>query len=575
MLQDQKLGRKVNVYANIGAVGVLVFLVQRILDGSLYLAIVLSCALSLIVAARLLIHLKKSPALAGHFITLGAFISIAGPQIKEGGFDSHTLWLVSIVPLIAGDLLGPRGIPGYFLLSALSISAPWLTQFTNLSYPEPHPLEPLEVVFIRIIGAITVTAVCVHVAKEYDGYVVELASNRGEIFKTHQEAEALNQEKTSFLRQMSREIRAPLNGIKGMTQVWVRQPQEKDIAEAVGTMDRCANNLLSIINDAQDLSQIGEHQFEINAQPFSISQMVHDIVLLFQGKAQKKNIDLVAFGSSEECFGVGDQKRLTQVLSNLIGNAIKFSDEGRVELRWRWLDPPTTSSPSRIKFEVSDEGIGMSKSQVDSLFTEFTQVHEDESVRRGGTGLGLAISKSLVESMGGTLKVDSQAGRGSCFRIEMPMTMSTIEDIEATTQEKADQAQLNSRVLLLDDDLASLWVQRLALEGMGCKVECARNAASALALAERKSFDLAIFDLRMPDITGIQALEKLREQPGENAGIPAIALTASAEPEDKQACLAAGFKQVLVKPFDYQELKDAISNHGKQSSVHNELERAS
>lgn len=175
---------------------------------------------------------------------------------------------------------------------------------------------------------------------------------------------------------MSREIRAPLNGIKGMTQVWVRQSMAQDIADSVGTMDRCANNLLSIIRDAQDLSQVGEHQFEIETHPFTISRMVEDVILLFQAKAQRKNIELVAQGDSEQCFGIGDEKRLTQVLSNLIGNAIKFSDQGQVELRWHWCTKATKDEPTEFRSRSATKALACPKSSSTACspsFREYTK----------------------------------------------------------------------------------------------------------------------------------------------------------------------------------------------------------
>lgn len=569
MPQKLALGKKICLYSYIGGAGLAVFVVRRLLDGSMHLVLLFSAALALLICARVLTYLDKRPTLASHLVTMAAFVAVAGAQLKDGGKSSPSMWLISIVPLIAADLLGPKQILNYFVLSALCVSAPWIAEWLDWSYPSLLLLSPTEILTIRILAAVVVTTVCVNVGKEYDNYVVQLADKRGEVFKTHQEAQSLNQEKTEFLRQMSREIRAPLNGIKGMTQVWVRQKLDAETAESVATMDRCANNLLSIINDAQDLSQVEEHQFEITSYPFSISRMVNDIVYLFQGKAQEKNIELYAFGASENCFGIGDEKRLTQILSNFVGNAVKFSDQGRVELRWRWTD-------TGVRFEVSDEGIGMSQSQVDSLFTEFTQVHEEESVRRGGTGLGLTISKSLVEAMGGTLIVESEAGRGSCFRFDLPMQSCSLEQLEAHAKQDCSisSSQLDLRILLLDDDLASLWVQRLALESMGCRVECAKTASSALCLAKRKPFDLAIIDLRMPDTNGIEALAMLREQAGQQTQIPAIALTASADPNDKKACLDAGFAELLTKPFDYKALQCAVSKHSKTSSPPIHLERA-
>lgn len=568
MQQSQKLVKKINTYALIGGGGISAMLIQRLLDGSLYLSVLLSCAIAFVLGARTLTHLNRNLTVASHFIAIGAYIALSGAQLQDGGKDSMSLWLISIVPLIAGDLLGHTRILGYFLLSVLGISAPWIAEFFGWRYPAPIPLSDAEIVFMRVIGAIVVTAVCLHVSKEYDVFVVELAQKRAQVFKTHNQAQSLNQEKTSFLRQMSREIRAPLNGIKGMTQVWVRQDLDEETAEAVGTMDRCADNLLSIINDAQDLSRVGEHQFEICIRPFCISRMVDDVAMLFRGKAREKHIDLVAHGSSEDSIGLGDEKRLTQVLSNLVGNAIKFSDRGLVELRWRWTD-------HGVKFEVRDEGIGMSKSQVDSLFTEFTQVHEEESLRRGGTGLGLTISKSLVEAMGGTMKVESEAGCGSCFRVELPMARSDHATLQAQTEQEAQVVQLDAHVLVLDDDLASLWVQRLALENMGCRVDCTKTAASALELLQQKPFDLAIIDLRMPDTNGIEALSLLRSELGPDRSFPAIALTASAEPEDRQACLEAGFAEVLVKPFDYKVLQRAVSQYSVKDAGSDQMEQAS
>lgn len=471
-----------------------------------------------------------------------------------------TTWLISLIPLAAGDLLGPRGILIYSVPCVLSISAPWLLEYFDLSYPNFIPLSQLDIVLLRVVGVVGVTAVSIHVAREHDFQVLKLNQQSSQILETHQAAEALNQEKTSFLRKMSRQIRAPLNGIKGMTQVWVRQESDSETREAVGTMDRCANNLLTIISDAQDLSLVDNQQFEIEMHPFSIARVVKDVEDLFKAKAKEKGIELVSSGHSQHPYGIGDEKRITQILSNLIGNAIKFSDQGQVALRWRWLES-SSDEPPRIIFEVTDEGIGMSVSQLDSLFMEFTQVHQDESVRRGGTGLGLTISKKLVEAMGGEMVVESALHEGSCFRFEIPMHMASGETDVMKGSLKQSEKLTGMRILLVDDDFASLWVERMALEMMGCEVHSAQNAQEAVALAQHKDFLLAIIDLRMPNIDGIQTLKQLRALECPSSMTPAIALTASAETQDRERCLNGGFEQVLTKPFDFETLHQTISQY--------------
>lgn len=236
----------------------------------------------------------------------------------------------------------------------------------------------------------------------------------------HLQAKAHDQEKTRFLEQMSQEIRTPMKDIKQVTQRWSAQPLSPELRESVDVMDRCADHLLGMLRDIRDLSTIQNGAFSIVQEPFLVNTAVRDVVRLFEAKAQSKGLELLLEGPAHDHWVLGDAQRLVQVLSNLVGNAIKFTDEGSITLHWQALDD------AQFRFDVIDQGIGMSPEQLGRLFQDFTQVHLDEGVARGGTGLGLTISKALSEAMGGQLQATSTLGEGSVFSLAVPLSTTQI-----------------------------------------------------------------------------------------------------------------------------------------------------
>lgn len=355
-----------------------------------------------------------------HLCSVGCTIAVGGSHIQDGIMGSLSLWVIAIIPITAGHLLGKRAIAGYALLSAFFIALAYWGPTTGFTYPIPIELIMFDWVSLRVLAFSILTLVSLQMAKETERQIYETASRAVQVQSAHLQAKTHDQEKTRFLEQMSQEIQTPMKDIKQVTQRWSGQPLSSELQESVQVMDRCADHLLGMLSDIRDLSTIQKGVFSIVQEPFLVNTAVQDVVRLFEAKAQSKGLALLLEGPAQAHWVLGDAKRLVQVLSNLVGNALKFTDHGSVTLRWQILED------ALLRFDVVDQGIGMSPEQVDRLFQDFTQVHLDEGVTRGGTGLGLTISKALSEAMGGELRATSSLGQGSVFSLVIPLAATQI-----------------------------------------------------------------------------------------------------------------------------------------------------
>lgn len=367
-----------------------------------------------------------------------------------------------------------------------------------------------------------------------------------------QQAEQASRAKSAFLATMSHEIRTPMNGVLGTARLLQDEGLNQQQAYYVDVINRSGSTLLAILNDVLDYSKIEAGHLEIRPVDFDLPAMVQDVKQLLQGRAAEKQLQLSCLVESElSCYWHGDMTRISQVLNNLVGNAIKFTDDGYVDI-YVAEDPDNLG---HIVFEVSDSGIGISPSEQQNLFDAFTQASGGLS-SKGGTGLGLAISKKIVEAMGGELNLESTLGEGSRFWFSIPLSQGN--KVEAKNSES--NGQLKAKVLLVEDNPVNQLIAEGFLNSLGHQVDTADNGTQAIALYQQNGYDLALLDINLPDCNGVELMAQLRALNSDNRSIPMIAVSAHVFNEEVESYLAAGFDGYLPKPLNKDELCKRIQN---------------
>ncbi|MDW2013603.1 TMAO reductase system sensor histidine kinase/response regulator TorS, partial [Vibrio sp. Vb0301] len=379
------------------------------------------------------------------------------------------------------------------------------------------------------------------------------------------EAEQASRANSAFLATMSHEIRTPMNGVLGTARLLMDSglnPIQKRYAEII---NRSGKTLLAILNDVLDYSKIEAGHLEIRRLGFDLHQMVEDTFQLMNSRAQEKQL-LFSYHIESDVsrYWKGDVTRISQVLNNLVGNAIKFTEDGEIDI-YVSLNP---EDESQVLFEVSDTGIGISKKDQKTLFDAFTQA-EGGLNQIGGTGLGLAISKRIVEAMGGVLEVDSEEGEGSRFWFSIPLEES--EPVEIGVVASA-RCKVKAKVLLVEDNEVNRVVAEGFLQSMGHQVVMAEDGLQAERIIDKQDFDIALVDINLPDCDGTDLIQRLkrieRNKPGDKAlsPTPMIAVSAHVFAEEVERYLAAGFDGYLPKPVEKEALATLIQDvlDGKQ-----------
>ncbi len=390
-------------------------------------------------------------------------------------------------------------------------------------------------------------------------------------------AEQANRLKSEFVANMSHEIRTPLNGVMGMAQLLRMADLPEREAHYVDTILTSGEALLTLINDILDLSRIEAGLLELDCRVFRIEDVVRQVMGAVEGPALQKGLGLKTHLGVGEVVR-GDANRLRQVLTNLVGNAVKFTEKGHVTLSC------IRTSRHRVRFEVEDTGPGIPADQVGIIFDRFRQADAEEARRHGGSGLGLAICKELVELAGGSIDVESEPGRGACFRVELALPAAGAEAEQdaghgvsrpelVTVPEpdgfaaRARLAAGNARgvdlapleILLAEDNRTNQALFEQVVTGAGHDLKIVSTGGAALAALEAKRFDIIILDQEMPEFSGLEVARRVRAGRGPNADVPIIAVTAHAMVGTREKLLAAGANAFLTKPIDVRLFLDTIA----------------
>ena len=379
-----------------------------------------------------------------------------------------------------------------------------------------------------------------------------------QLIQTREEAEQANRAKTDFLAMMSHELRTPMNGVSGMLQLLETTEMTEEQVEYAALASESTEHLLKVINDILDFSRIERSTLELEHIPFNLADLINTSAQAFQHSAGQRGLQL-QLSIPDDLPGLhvlGDPTRIRQILVNLIGNALKFTEHGRVLIEPR--SQPLDHELIWFTCTVSDSGIGISTDKLESMFNAFQQADSSISRRYGGTGLGLPIARTLAERMGGTLHAKSEEARGSVFTLEIPLALHhPVAPGSRPAPEAEPVLPAGRRVLLVEDNKVNQSVIAAMLSSLGYEVSVVSDGAQAIHRANTECFAAILMDCRLPIIDGYEATRQIRQLTGGTA-LPIIALTANALQGDRETCLLAGMNDYLAKPFKRADLEQIL-----------------
>jgi len=489
--------------------------------------------------------------------------------LAKGGIRSPGLAWFVVIPVLARACVGSRWVPAS---AAFSLGFVILCAGLDLAgVPLPEGPTGAQLEIERLVSLSASILLCAGIVQMH-GIFEEEAQLA--LVSARDAANAASRAKSLFVANVSHEIRTPMTAILGYTDVLAEEGlSEGERSDAIETLRRNGHHLLALINDMLDLSKIEAGGLEVRLSETSLISVAQHVAALLRERARAKGLSLeLELGSELPSAIISDPLRLQQILLNLVGNAIKFTEQGGVRIAvWR---RPSAGGPGELWFEVIDTGIGIAPADRERVFAPFSQADPTESRRYGGTGLGLAISRGLGEQLGGTIELESELGRGSTFRLRLPIkTPSSVTppSIAAPAEELPRPVDpparalpsLRGRVLLAEDGADNQRLIERLLTRAGLEVVIAADGRAAVdqalaAEAEQRPFAVVLMDMQMPSLDGYAATQALRDA-GYSRTI--IAISAHAMVEDRERCLAAGCDAFASKPIDRRALVDLLAQH--------------
>ncbi|MDX2024586.1 MAG: ATP-binding protein [Deltaproteobacteria bacterium] len=405
---------------------------------------------------------------------------------------------------------------------------------------QPLPFSEEDIALLELLGA--------HVAS-----AIVRADAMCALERSREAAVAALSAKAQFLANISHEIRTPMNGVLGMTELALMEPTSATVREYLQTIKQSGSYLLRILNDLLDASRIESGQLELESVAFSPTEELGNVLSLFKPDAIRRGINLSLDVSADVPSTVlGDPLRVRQVISNLIGNALKFTVVGSVSVR-------AFTEAAGLVITVRDTGVGIAIEKQAVIFEPFVQADSSTTRRFGGSGLGLAIAQQLARRMGGDISVQSALGQGATFRFSF--AAATVPKLMATATNPGVGALVLPplRVLVAEDNAVNQRLAMLFLEKLGHSSRAVDDGAAALRALEAQSYDVVFMDVQMPVLDGMQATRLLRQREGQSRPTQVVALTANARSEDRQACIDAGMNDFLSKPFSLDDLQSVLA----------------
>lgn len=396
-------------------------------------------------------------------------------------------------------------------------------------------------------------------------YAEQLESMIDKLAVSKEVAEKASELKTNFLSNMSHELRTPLNGIIGFCELIQNSDSLDRIKDYSGLIISESEVLIDLINDLLDISKIEAGKLELEYLPFDLERVMLGVTPIMKLKAEQKGLSFnISIEQDTPLRLVGDPMRLRQILVNLAGNAIKYTEKGQISIEIKSLEE--TEDNAHIHFAVKDTGIGIPREKQDHIFDRFVQADQGTTRKYGGTGLGTAITKQLVELMNGDIGVESELGKGSTFWFTLIFdkryaVVHENPDSDAEKDEIPDTAEdiFSGKVLLVEDYPTNQLIASNHLSNAGYDVVIAKNGLEAVKFSEEMAFDLILMDVQMPEMDGYEATKKIRSGNTNNAGASIVGLTGNAYKHDSDACIKAGMNDVITKPFRKKAFLSIVS----------------